>query len=184
MKNQYPIAAQRTCRGFTLTEMLISIVILALLILVVTQVISTTATTVRPANKHIDTDTEARTVFDRMAVDFAQMLKRTDVDYYFKANNTKYPGKSGLHRKGGGPPGQTDLNDYIAFYTQAPGYWSGSGSASPISLVAYRINGLSTSAAYNKLERRGETLVWTGSVNLPGGNVKNATTKPIFFLPI
>jgi hypothetical protein len=158
--------------------MLISIAVLALLILMVTQVVNTAATVARPANKHIDADTEARTVFDRIAVDFSQMLKRTDVDYYFKANNTKYPGKSGLHRKGGGPQGQTDLNDYIAFYTQASGY--SSGSPSPISLVGYRINGLSTSGAYNKLERRGEGLLWNGISNLN----TNANAKPIFFLPI
>jgi prepilin-type N-terminal cleavage/methylation domain-containing protein len=172
-------AAQSNCGGFTLTEMLISIVILALLILVVTQVINTAATTVRPANKHIDTDTEARTVFDRMAVDFAQMLKRIDVDYYFKANAIKYPGHSGGHKKGGGgPPGQTDLNDYIAFYCQAPGY--SSGSPSPMSLVAYRLNGVTSSAAYNKLERRGEGLLWNGISNL---NLNNPPL-PIFFLPV
>src|SRR6266581_1465669 len=154
MRKQYATTTQSTCRGFTLAEMLISTVVLALLILIVTQVINTAATTVRPANKHIDTDTEARTVFDRMAVDFAQMLKRADVDYYMKANTTKYPGHSGDHRKGGGgPQGQQDLNDYMAFYTQTPGY--SSSSSSPISLVAYRINGLSTLPAYNKLERRG-----------------------------
>jgi prepilin-type N-terminal cleavage/methylation domain-containing protein len=169
------------CSGFTLAEMLISIAVLALLVLLFTQLINTTASTVRPANKHIDTDTEARTVLDRMAVDFAQMLKRTDVDYYFKANNVKYPGRSGQHRRGGGGggQGQLDLNDYIAFYTQAPGY--SSGLPSPIALVAYRINGLSTSAAYNKLERRGEGLLWNG-FNLPP-QVKNAPAKPIFFLP-
>jgi prepilin-type N-terminal cleavage/methylation domain-containing protein len=179
MKKQYPTVAQRMCRAFTLVEMLISIVMLALLILLVTQVINTAATTVRPANKHIDTDTEARTVFDRMAADFAQMSKRTDVDYYFKANARKYPGHSGGHSKGGGQQGQTDLNDYIAFYSQVPGY--SSGSPSPISLVAYRVNGLSTSAAYNKLERRGEGLLWNGISNL---NVNNPNPKPMFFLPI
>jgi prepilin-type N-terminal cleavage/methylation domain-containing protein len=174
-------AVQRTCRGFTLMEMLISIVVLALLILIVTQVIDTAATTVRHANKHIDTDTEARTVFDRMAVDFAQMLKRTDVDYLLKANARKYRGHSGGHSKGGGGGnGQTDLNDYIAFYTQAPGY--SSSSPSPFSLVGYRINGLSTSAAYNKLERRGEGLLWNGIS--PFNNPTNANAKPIFFLPI
>src|SRR5205823_1356025 len=132
--------------------------VLALLILLVTQVVNTTATVVRPAIKHIDTDTEARTVFDRMAVDFAQMLKRTDVDYYFKANGRKYPGHSGGHSKGGGGgQGQTDLNDYIAFYSRAPGY--SSSSPSPFSLVGYRINSLSTTAAYNKLERRCEMLL-------------------------
>jgi prepilin-type N-terminal cleavage/methylation domain-containing protein len=180
MKKKCPIAARGACRGFTLVEMLVSILVLALLILVVTQVMNTAATTVRPANKHIDTDTEARIVFDRMAVDFAQMLKRKDVDYFFKANARKYPGHSGGHSKGGGGgQGQTDLNDYIAFYTQAPGY--SSSSSSPLSLVGYRINGLSTSAAYNKLERRGEGLLWNG---ISSYNPNSATARPIFFLPI
>src|SRR2546421_12202060 len=91
MNNQDAAAARRTDFGFTLVEMLISTAVLALLILIVTQVINTAATTVRPANRHIDTDTEARTVFDRMAVDFAQKLKRKDVEYYFKANVRKNP---------------------------------------------------------------------------------------------
>jgi prepilin-type N-terminal cleavage/methylation domain-containing protein len=181
MNKQHPTVTRTSRRGFTLMELLISMVILALLILMATQVINITATTVRPANKHIDTDTEARTVFDRMAVDFAQMLKRKDVDYYLKANNTKYPGKSGLHRKGGGGggQGQTDLNDYMAFYTQAPGY--SSSSPSPISLVAYRVNGLSSSPAYNKLERRGEALLWNG---ISSYNPNSAAARPVFFLPI
>jgi prepilin-type N-terminal cleavage/methylation domain-containing protein len=179
MNNQYPNAARRTDFGFTLVEMLISTAVLVVLILIITQVINTAATTLRPANKHIDTDTEARTVFDRMAVDFAQMLKRTDVDYFFKANDRKYPGHSGGHSRGGGGGGQTDLNDYIAFYTQTPGY--SSSSPSPISLVAYRLNGLSTSAAYNKLERRGEALLWNG---ISGYNPNSATARPVFFLPI
>jgi hypothetical protein len=181
MNDQYSNAARRTDFGFTLVEILISTAVLVLLILIVTQVINTAATTVRPANKHIDTDTEARTVFDRMAVDFAQMLKRTDVDYYLKANNRKYPGRSGGHSKGGGGggQGQLDLNDYIAFYTQTPGY--SSSSPSPISLVAYRVNGLPTSLAYNKLERRGEGLLWNG---ISSYNQNSATARPIFFLPI
>jgi prepilin-type N-terminal cleavage/methylation domain-containing protein len=181
MKKKCPIAPRGACRGFTLVEMLVSILVLALLILVVTQVMNTAATTVRPANKHIDTDTEARIVFDRMAVDFAQMLKRKDVDYFFKANARKYPGHSGGHSKGGGGggQGQTDLNDYMAFYTQTPGY--SSSSPSPISLVAYRVNGLSTSPAYNKLERRGEGLLWNG---ISSYNPNSATARPIFFLPI
>jgi hypothetical protein len=165
--------------AFTLAELLVSTGVLVLRVLLLSQLVNTTATTVRPGNKHIDTDTEARTVFDRMAVDFAQMLKRTDVDYYLKANDNKYPGHSGQHRKGiGGPPGQQDLNDYMGFYTQTPGY--SPSSASPISLVGYRINGRSTSPAYNKLQRRGEALVWNGISNL---NL-NSPPLPIFFLPV
>src|SRR6266700_6158212 len=135
MKKQCLAATQRTCSGFTLAEMLVSIGVLVLLVLLFTQLINTAATTVRTANKHIDTDTEARIVFDRMAVDFAGMLKRTDVDYFLKANSRKYPGHSGGHSKGGGGgQGQTDLNDYIAFYTQAPGYPSSQTWPSPLSL--------------------------------------------------
>jgi prepilin-type N-terminal cleavage/methylation domain-containing protein len=181
MKPGYPTSIHRACRGFTLVEILVSIVVLLLLVFLVMQLINAAATTARPANKHIDTDTEARTVFDRMAVDIGQMLKRTDVDYFLKANIRKYPGHSGAHSKGGGGggQGQTDLNDYMAFYTQAPGY--SSNSPSPISLVGYRINGLSTAAAYNKLERRGEGLLWNG---ISSFNPNSATARPIFFLPI
>src|SRR6266542_5522629 len=92
--------------GFTLAELLVSVFVLAIIILMVAQLMTSATAITRTGHKRVSTDTQARTVFDRMAVDFAQMLKRTDVDYYFKANNTKYPGKSGLHRKGGGPPGQ------------------------------------------------------------------------------
>jgi prepilin-type N-terminal cleavage/methylation domain-containing protein len=183
MKNRHLISARRgSARAFTLAEMLISIAVLALLILVVTQVVNTTATLVRPANKHIDTDTQARTVLDRMAVDFGKMLKRTDVDYYLKAGTIRYPGHSAGHSKGGGGGGggQTDLNDFIAFYSQVPGY--STGSPSPISLVAYRVNGLSTSASYNKLERLGKGLLWNGISNLNANNPNSL--KPIFFLPI
>jgi hypothetical protein len=183
IKKDYSTAAASTCSGFTLAELLVSTGVLVLLVLLLTQLLNTTATTVRPGNKHIDTDTEARTVFDRMALDFAQMLKRIDVDYYFKANNVKYPGHSGDHRRRPPPPGQgqLDLNDYIAFYTQAPGY--SSSTQSPFSLVAYRVNGLSTSPAYNKLERRGEALRWNDIIPNPN-NPRNATQKPIFFLPV
>src|SRR5437879_10064965 len=96
-------AAQARCRAFTLVEMLISIVVLALLILLVTQVVNTAATVVRPANKHIDTDTQARTVLDRMALDFGKMLKRTDIDYVIKQPGVAtYPGNSGGHSHGQG----------------------------------------------------------------------------------
>jgi hypothetical protein len=71
------------------------------------------------------------------------------------------------------------LNDYIGFYSQVPGY--STGSPSPLSLVAYRVNGLSTSQSYNKLERLGKGLLWNGLGNL---NLNNPDTlKPVFFLP-
>ena len=118
-KQSWTAAAQGTCYAFTLVEMLISIVVLALLILMVTQVVNTAATVTRPANKHIDTDTQARAILDRIAMDFGRMLKRTDIDYYVKApagyKNPNAHGK-GKHLKSG------ELgNDSIAFFGQVPG---------------------------------------------------------------
>src|SRR5207249_8957997 len=110
--------------------------VLILLILVVAKIVDTAATTVRPASKHIDTDTQARVVLDRMAVDFGKMLKRTDIDYYIKAPiGYKNPNAHGNGNKL--QSGQSG-NDQIACYSESPGFYPSSGPRCPPSLVAYR----------------------------------------------
>jgi prepilin-type N-terminal cleavage/methylation domain-containing protein len=162
MKNQHPTATQITCRGFTLVELIVSIAILALLILAVSKAVDTAATTVRPANKHIDTDAQARVVLDRMAVDFSKMLKRRDIDYYVKAPvGYKNPNAHGKGKKL--QSGQRG-NDQIAFYSEVPGYYP-AGSQSPVSLVAYRIDNKSNSATYLRLQRMSKGLLWNGVAN-------------------
>lgn len=100
MKNQFPtVGISKDRAAFTLTELLVSIFGLVLLVLILAQALDTAATIARPANKHIDTDTEARVVLDHMAVDLARMLKRTDVDYYVKGTIT-YRGHGNGHGKG------------------------------------------------------------------------------------
>jgi hypothetical protein len=93
-------------------------------------------------------DSQARQLLDRMAIDFAQMITRSDVTYYLK----------------GGTGGSQTGNDQIAFYSAVPGYYSTTTSTtqSPISLVAYRVNPNSSNVAYNKLERLGKGLLWNG----------------------
>jgi Prokaryotic N-terminal methylation motif len=171
------MARLRRIDAFTLVEVLVSIVITALIVVLAGQLTKSATTVATSAGKHIDTDVQARAVLDRMAVDFAKMLKRTDVDYYIKApigyknpnghNNTK-------HLKTGQPG-----NDQIAFFSQVPGYNSTTSTlVSPLSLVAYRINaGSTTSQTYLQLERMGKALLWNG--------VKNANNDPypIVFLP-
>jgi prepilin-type N-terminal cleavage/methylation domain-containing protein len=177
------VPARRARDAFTLVEMLISIVMLALLILLVTRVVNTAATVARPANKHIDTDTEARTVFDRMAVDFGKMLKRTDIDYWLKQQGPRYyPGHSFGHGQGRGRrPARTQQgSDQIAFFSQGQGsgYYPSSGSPSPLSLVGYRVN----TTTY-QLERMAKGLLWN-AVSYPGGANTANYPKPIVFLPL
>jgi prepilin-type N-terminal cleavage/methylation domain-containing protein len=171
----FPMATgRRHGHGFTLMELLISIVVVTIIVLMVAQLMSNATAVTRTGNKHIDTDTQARIVLDRMAQDFGRMLKRTDIDYYIKAplgyRNPKAHGNGKKLKTG-------ELgNDQIAFYSEVPGY--SAGSPSPISLVAYRINNIpGNSATYLKLERMGKGLLWNG--------VSNGTTStspyPIVF---
>jgi prepilin-type N-terminal cleavage/methylation domain-containing protein len=177
MKPFPAVTERRAPDGFTLIELLISLAVTAMIILMVAQLMNSATSVARTGSKHIDTDTQARGVLDRMAVDFAKMLKRTDVDYYIKGpagyKNPNAHGK-GKHLKSG------ELgNDSIAFFSQVPGLYP-AGSQSPLSLVAYRINNNPISATYLKLERMGKGLLWNGVSNLTTGpNV----TYPIVFLP-
>ena len=152
------LSISTACRkAFTLVEILISIVVLALLMIMITRLFTASQAVIGMANKHMDAETQARAVFDRMAIDFAQMVKRPDVDYCLKSGTADQYGNSQPQ------PG----NDQIAFYSQGPGYFpaaTGSAEQSPVSLVAYRINtdNAGSNPYLNKLQRLGYGLVWNG----------------------
>ncbi len=125
-------AASNDCDAFTLAEMLVAIAVLAVLILFTTQLVNHATGLTRTSSKHIDTDGQARAVFDRMAVDFAQMLRRTDIDYFIKRRgDVSYPGNSAGHSQGKKASSGQELNDQIAFYSGVPGYYP-LGVPSPI----------------------------------------------------
>jgi len=174
-------APQRDSWGFSLLEVMISTAVVAMLILLVAQLMSSATTITRIGTKHIDTDTQARLVLDRMAVDFAQMLKRTDIDYYIKGP-TNYNGHGNGHGYGKKVQTGQQGSDQIAFFSQGSGYYPSSGAQSPVSLVAYRVNSSPNLSSYLKLERMGKGLLWNGVSNLT--NLNNASTiYPIVFLP-
>ena len=166
MMKPLPMATgQRHGHGFTLMELLISVVVMTIIILMVAQLMSNATAVARTGNKHIDTDTQARIILDRMAQDFGQMLKRTDIDYYVKAP----AGYKNPHAHGKGLKllsGQQG-NDQIAFFSQVPGYYPSAGSPSPVSLVAYRLNENTKpgNPSYLMLERMGKGLLWNGVNN-------------------
>jgi hypothetical protein len=144
-------------RGFTLAELLVTMSALVLLVFLFTQLLNSAATTMTLGNKRMDADSQARQLLDRMAIDFDQMLKRTDVSYFVKTLGNTEAG-----------------NDQIAFFSAVPGYYPSSGAQSPVSLLAYRVNSNPTFSSYNKLERLGKGLVWNGV----------SPDTPVVFLPL
>jgi hypothetical protein len=167
------VPLQHRCRGFmlpkqrerfsafTLAELLVTMSVLVLLVFLFTQLLNSASTTMTLGNKRTDADSQGRQFLDRMAIDFDQMLKRTDVSYYVKTGTT--------------PTGNPETgNDQIAFFSAVPGYNPSSGATSPVSLVAYRVNSNPASASYNKLERLGRGLVWNGT---------STVNTPVVFLP-
>ena len=123
--------------AFTLVELMVSIGVLSLLILLITQLFNSASLTVTGSQKRLDADGIARTVFDRMSSDFETIVKRPDVDYDFNK--------------------QTG-NDSMYFYAESSGYPSSSATgASTVSLVGYRINDRF------QMERLGQRLAWNGT---------------------
>ncbi len=135
-------ATARRTGGFTLAELVVSVGVLVVLVLLFTQLFNSTASITTLGHKQMDADSQGRQLLDRMAVDFTQMIKRSDVNYYWK----------------GGTGGSQAGNDQMAFYCAVPGYYptTTSRTQSPLSLIAYRVN------AQNKAERLGKGLLWNG----------------------
>ena len=124
--------------------------VLALLVILFTQLLNSAATIMNFGNKRMDADSQARQLLDRMAIDFAQMLKRTDVSYFVKTTGNTQPG-----------------NDQIAFYSAVPGYNPERIHPScPVAAkpgLACRLSGKLNAEfpSYNKLERLGKGLFGT-----------------------
>jgi competence protein ComGC len=179
MKSAIIAPARRTAAGFTLAELLVSVLVVVIITLIASQLMSSATAIARTGHKQFDADTQARVVLDRMALDFAQMLKRTDVDYYVK-QKAAYNGHGNGHGCGRGR--NNDLgSDQIAFFSQVPGYYpAGVGQQSTISLVAYRVNEANNSGdRYGRLERMAKGLVWNALDNNPNSN----SPSPIVFAP-
>ena len=153
-------AGRARLAGFTLVEILVSIAVLAILILLVSQLFNSATATATMSRKHIDADEAARLAFDRMGSDFGLMVKRLDVNYIFCKNGSSSTNGS---------------SDAMFFYSECPGYLDpnaglgASGSASSMALVGYRINPNNTLYSNTPvMERLGENLTWGGPPDTGG----------------
>ncbi len=185
--NNKAVRKGRPQGAFTLVELMVSMAVLLILLVVTFQIFSLTSKVSVTGNKRMDTDTQARTVFDRMALDFGRMVIRKDVDYYYKQftdSNASRPSTVTANADNSKPSNPETGNDQIAFYSQVEGYYSSSGATSdqgPLSLVAYRINANSTSANYNAMERLGKGLVWTATGTTDFSNSKQLDIPMVFY---
>ena len=159
--------------GFTLAELLVSMGVLVLLTLLATQLLNSAAIIMALGHRQMDADSQSRELFDRMAIDFAQMVRRSDVDYYLKASTTANDCRLCTRQRG---------NDQIAFYSTVPGWSSLTGAQQgPVSIIGYRIN-VSGTTLSNRMERLGEALVWNGATGDSRSDGRPASV--IFWAPL
>src|SRR5438094_5418819 len=74
--------------AFTLAELIVSVGVLVLLVFLAAQLLNSAATVTTLGHKQMDVDGQARQLLDRITIDFAQMVKRSDVDYLVKSSAT------------------------------------------------------------------------------------------------
>lgn len=156
---------KRQLHGFTLPELLVSIAILLALVLLVTQLVNGVASTVSHGTKHMETESHLRPLFDQMAIDIAQMVKRSDVAFYLKSAGDTMDTSS-------------DRNDRLAFFSAVAGYYNDNsqGYNSGYSVISYRMNADSTKSQYNRLERMAKGLPMNAAVA-----TSSTTMMPLLF---
>ena len=149
--------------------MLVAMTVLVLIVVLVAQMTGAATKTVTDGRKHMDADTQARLIFNRMAVDFSNMIQRPDLDYsLFKQPAGTLPAIYGggtisanLQAGSAGAP----VNDQLAFYAKGMGFFSG-GSSTPslsakasLTLVGYN---MATDPYLNRLalQRMSQGLGW------------------------
>ena len=155
--------------GFTILELLVSMAVLALLVVLVAQLTNSATLTITGSRKHMDADSQARMILDRMAIDIGCMVMRGDVDCIVKGSNADDPNQA-----------PTMLgNDAVFFFSEAPGYWPSklkSAQKSLVTLVGYRINETATtSAPAYVLERLASAVGWETVTDSTGKTYKGLT---------
>jgi hypothetical protein len=189
--------------GFALAELLVSVGVLVLLVFLASQLMNTAANITTLGHKKMDADSQTRQLFDRMAIDFDHMVRRSDMDYYIKSSSFATgaptpapacsPACANMYSAGVRTVVQSG-NDQIAFYctVQGYGYFPTPTVESPLSIVAYRINQNTTAGnpAYLRLERMGRGLLWNAAPAPPPNMATPTPTAPPFpaapsvFLPV
>jgi prepilin-type N-terminal cleavage/methylation domain-containing protein len=158
--------------AFTLVEILVSVAVLGLVVVLLARSLNSVSLLATIATKRIETEAQVRPIFDRMAIDYAQMVKRADVDFF---------------GKGTASGGAMADNDRIAFFSMVPGDCPSTGAASPFSLISYKINSsvaTANTAVFTRLQRMARGLLMNGDANANNGSSPSVADGPVIFSPI
>jgi len=126
--------------AFTLIELVLAIGVLVMLVILIGHLMNGATLAIKQGGKRMDSDSQIRVIFDRMANDFGAIIRRKDVDYIFAKQNG---------------------NDTMYFFSEAAKYFDTSVSdsaKSSLALVGYRVN------SNFQLERLSRGLTWDGQV--------------------
>ena len=131
---------RRSPSAFTLVELVLAIGVLVMLVILISYLMTGATLAINQSGKRMDSDSQVRIIFDRMANDFSAIVRRQDVDYLFAKQNG---------------------NDTMYFFSQAAKYFDSSisdSAKSSLALVGYRVN------PTFQLERLSRGLTWDGQV--------------------
>lgn len=135
--------------AFTLTEMLVAIAVTTVLVLLVTRLLTIATLITSTSAKRIDVNSQIRPLFNRMAVDFSQMITKNDVTCYVKLSSNPQPG-----------------SDLIAFFSLVDGLYPNTGADAEkkqpqTTVISYRVN------PQFQLERMAKSLPFAGQATQP-----------------
>jgi type II secretory pathway pseudopilin PulG len=157
-------------RGFTLVEILVSMVVLILLVILIVQVTDTASRTIGVSNKLVDAASQARLVFGSLDGDLSNLVKRPDVPF------------QGQNVAAGTATNLLCLISEVASAQSSP-------SPSPtsnrnLSVIAYQVAALANNnlgpdgVARQCLIRAGKAILWTTP---PGYFGLDGTGVPVTF---
>jgi prepilin-type N-terminal cleavage/methylation domain-containing protein len=141
---------RRDAFGFTLLELLVVVALLGALTLLVSQITGSASSTVASSTKHMESEAEARRVFDRIASDLGRRVSANGADCILS---------------------KARLNDALYFYSEAPSYYAdattiGRRARNSVALIGYRIHTNNPNSPGSPvLERLAKGLTWDGTAD-------------------